>query len=94
MENILLSPITLKDFEALIRNCIKSEFQSFSPPQPVEDELITSKQAAKILGISLVTLHFWKTEGRLKFYRIGTRIRFKKNELLEALETTKKYGRK
>jgi len=95
MENIVLSSIPFKDFEILLRDCIKSELQNQTPaPTQDKEELLTSKQAAKILSVSLVTLHHWKVEGLIKFHRIGTRVRFKKNELLEALQTTKKYGRK
>jgi len=93
MNDILLSSIPLKDFEALIRDCMKSEFQKYNPAPPQEEELITSTEAAKILGVSKVTLHFWKKEGRIKFYKIGTRIRFKKSEVWEALQTNRKYNR-
>jgi excisionase family DNA binding protein len=78
---------------------LKPELQMFAPPQPPilsdSEELLTSKQSAKVLGVSLPTLHKWKTEGRLKFYRIGTRVRFKRAELISALQTVsnRKGGR-
>lgn len=92
--NFVLSPISLTDFETLIKSCLRSELQSQLPPPPKEEgELITTAEATKLLRVSKVTLSKWRTEGRIKFYRIGTRIRFRKSELLEALQTTKKYGR-
>ena len=93
MKDILLSSIPLKDFETLIRECVKSELQNHIPTPPQDEEFITSTETAKILGVSKVTLHHWRKEELIKFYRIGTRIRFKKSEVLEALQTTKKYGR-
>src|SRR5688572_4998722 len=93
--NILLSPITLNELESVIRNCVKTELQNFAPeaPQP-EEELMTTGEATKILRVSKVTLSKWRKEGRIKFYRIGTRVRFKKSELMAALQTVRKFGRK
>lgn len=91
MENIVLVPIALKDLEKLLRDCVKSELQNFKPEAPPDDEFFGSKEASKILGISLVTLHFWRKQGRVRFYKIATRIRFKKSELLEDLQNNKRY---
>lgn len=83
---------TEEELKTVISDCIKKEFQYFTPPQPPiqsdSEELLTSKQSAKLYGVSLPTLHKWKTEGRVKSYRIGTRVRFKRSELLSALQTT------
>lgn len=44
---------------------------------------MTSKEAANYLGISLVTLHKYKTEGKIKSFRIGSKaIRFWRNDLI------------
>ena len=54
------------------------------PQEP--DELLTEHQAAELLHVSRVTLHKWRDEGKLPFYRYGTRIRYKRAELIEAAE--------
>jgi excisionase family DNA binding protein len=87
----------IDELTAKICERLKPELQMFAPPQPPiqsdSDELLTSKQSAKLYGISLVTLHKWKISGKVKFYRIGSRIRFKRSELLSALQTpTKRKG--
>ena len=46
------------------------------------EDFITVKEVARLLGISLVTVHKWKKDGKLKFHRFGSRIRFKKSEIL------------
>lgn len=92
--NFVLIPISISDFEILIKNCVRSELQNQTPaPPPQDDELITTEQARELLKVSKVTLHKWRKDGRILFYRIGTRVRFKRSELLSALTAPKKYAR-
>lgn len=88
-EQILLSPIPL---EELISR-LKSELNIVQPPEPQgakEEEFLTAKEVSKLLGVSLVTLHNWKKKGMIKYYRFGSRIRFKKSEVLQ----TEKYKKR
>lgn len=48
--------------------------------------LLTRKEVAKMLDISLPTLWAWTNKGILISYRIGNKIRYKENEVLEALQ--------
>ena len=45
------------------------------PQETKEEEFLTAKQVSKLLGVSLVTLHKWKKDGKIKFHRFGSRIR-------------------
>ena len=94
--NFILSPLPLTEFEQLLRSIVKTELQSYTPAPSTQeqDELLTTNEARDLLRVSKVTIHKWKTEGKIKFYRIGTRVRFKRSELLSALTAPKKYGRK
>lgn len=56
------------------------------------DELLTRKEAAAYLKISLVTLNEWTKKGRVKAHRIGTRVRYYKSDVEAALEEIKQYG--
>lgn len=55
-------------------------------PQPNPDRLITRTETAKILGVSLVTLHNWVKSNILTAYRVGNKVRFKENEVLASLQ--------
>ena len=55
-------------------------------PTPKADRLITRDETAKLLGVSLVTLHSWIKSGILTAYRIGNKVRFKENEVYESLQ--------
>lgn len=54
--------------------------------QPQADRLITRDETAKLLGVSLVTLHNWVKANILIAYRVGNKVRFKKNEVLASLQ--------
>jgi len=85
---IILSPIPL---EELISR-LKKELNLPQPTQPQEtneEEFLTAKQVSKLLGVSLVSLHKWKKDGKIKFHRYGSRIRFRKSEIID----NEKYGR-
>ena len=47
---------------------------------------LTRKEVAKLLGVSLVTIHEWSKKGILKPKKIGTRIRFCTKAIQEILD--------
>lgn len=83
MRDFILSPISLDELEKRLFEKLKCAFLT-SDPYPKEDleDFLTAKQVSKLLGVSLVTLHKWKRDGKIKFHRFGSRIRFKKSEIL------------
>lgn len=50
------------------------------------DELLTRQQTADILQISLVTLWNWTKKNIVPAHRIGNKVRYKKSEILNALQ--------
>jgi excisionase family DNA binding protein len=57
-----------------------------SQPTAPAERLITRDETAKLLGVSLVTLHSWIKSGVLIAYRIGNKVRFKENEVYDSLQ--------
>lgn len=49
------------------------------------DDFITKKQCAQLLKISEPTVDNWRKRGILKSYKIGMRVLFKKDEVLNEL---------
>lgn len=49
-------------------------------------EYLTSKEACKILKITLPTLYEWRKKGIVKAYRIANKIRYKKSEIEDSLK--------
>ena len=73
----------LQHFEKL--NNRLDQLQKTVKPQ-TKTILLTRKEVAKMLDISLPTLWAWTNKGILISYRIGNKIRYKENEILEALQ--------
>ena len=54
--------------------------------KPTTLEFLTIKEVCQILKVSKVTVHNWTKQGILKPYKIGNQTRFKRLEVLDALE--------
>ncbi|RLD86129.1 MAG: DNA-binding protein [Bacteroidetes bacterium] len=48
-------------------------------------DFITRQETAEILNVSLSTLLNWRKAGIITAYRIGNKVRYKKNEILDSL---------
>lgn len=68
-----------------VRTELKEIVLNFQPKK--QPEYLTRKEVAKILKVSLVTLTDWNKKGVLKPYRLGNLIRYKREELDQALIT-------
>ena len=78
----------IEEFKFIIKECVENELDKLSEQlKPKEfDELISISAMTKMFNISKVTLHKWKKQGVLPFYRLGgRRVYFKKNEVLGRL---------
>lgn len=99
MQNeIILSGISFEQLQDSIRTTVKNEVERIigSLPTPTTaPELITRKETAEILGISLPTLNEWTKNGILPAQRIGTRVRYQRANVYASLKDieTLKYKR-
>ncbi len=93
--DLIFSSIPLEEFKTVLRDCIKIELSASAPPQipSISDDLLTENEVRDFLHVSKVTLKKWRDDKKIPFYRIGSRIRYKKSEILLCLNTVRKYGR-
>ncbi|MDD4991712.1 MAG: helix-turn-helix domain-containing protein [Paludibacter sp.] len=96
---IILSGISNEQLQDSIRNTVRSEFEKLlsgltTTPEPAP-ELITRKETAEILGVSLPTLSEWTKNGTIPAQRIGTRVRYNRANVYASLKNveTLKYRR-
>ena len=85
MESIILQSVSVSELKELISETIQEQIGQIQKPLP-KTELLTRKEAAEILGISLPTLHYWTKDGKVPAYRIGNRVRYKRDEVLSSLQ--------
>jgi len=87
--------LEVSELQTLIENSVKNVLEKNSSKQEPETDLLTRNEVAKMLQISLVTLTEWIKQGKIPALRIGTRVRFKKADVLNSLKKiqTLKYGR-
>ena len=76
----------LEDVRALVR----FELQQ-APAAPVgnaapTDELLSIREAATLLGVTVQTVHEWKRRGLLKYHKLGSRSYLKRADVLAALQ--------
>lgn len=87
MEQVLFTQVPIADLQGYIAQTIQRELSAILKAEPAPDpgELVTRRQAAQYLGLSLVTLHDYTQRGIVTAYRIGSRVRYRRGELSNAL---------
>ena len=90
MDKVVLSPIPLEELKEGIREIVKQELSKLVFPQSkIVETYFTRQEVSDYLQVSLPTLHQWAKDGTLKGYRIGTRIRYKRSDVEQALNEIK-----
>jgi len=94
MESTILNNLSVSELKNLINESVKKALEDFKPKEH-KIEFLTTKEVSKILGVTPVTLNDWVKRGIIPALRIGTRIRYKKKDVLKALTQveTIKYRR-
>lgn len=90
----ILFTIPLKEFETIQKAWFLDVLKSTEIPREKEEQLITRKETAQLLGISLPTLNEYSKKGIIPAYYLGSRVRYKKSEILDALVSFQKYRRR
>jgi excisionase family DNA binding protein len=86
-DQITLIPIPLRELVGEITRAVCTELNAnAAAPAPQAEELISRKEAAQMLGITLPTLRLYTKRGLLKGYRIGARVRYKRSEVLASVQ--------
>ena len=92
MQDVIFSQISLQDLKSEIAEVVRETMipiinSAVAPPS--DDEFITRKQAANLLGVSCPTLLDWTKKGKVQGHRIGKFVRYKRSELRSSLQAIK-----
>lgn len=82
--------IDLTQLEEVVSNCMRKAIsqireEEFAVPEADNEDLMTINEVAEYFRRSRQTIHSWKKQGLLPFYRISRKIYFKKRDVLSAL---------
>ena len=95
MENSILQleKTNAIDFENKILIGVKNLLNVFATSfaNQDSDKLLSRQETAKMLSVSLVTLWDWTRKDLIPAYRIGNKVRYKKSEVLAALQQKNKF---
>lgn len=93
-EKIIVTNYDRDELISMIREAFSTELSEILAKQEKEsdyDQLLSRKEVAELLKVSLVTVSKYQKQGRLTFYRIGSRVYFKKGDIMEAIEAHMKH---
>jgi excisionase family DNA binding protein len=79
--NMTIIQLTPEELSNTVKQAVK-EALSNQPLRQEVDELLTRKDTAKYLDVTMPTINAWEKAGRIKGIRFGHRVFFKKSELL------------
>lgn len=94
-ENLILITVKKEELENLIENAVQNAVkQSVKVVEP--EQLLKGQEAADLLGIDPSTLWHWRKKSLIKAHALGSRIFYKRSEIMEALTelNNKKGGEK
>lgn len=76
----------LEDVRALVRFELQQAPATPTGNSIPNDELLSIREAAELLGVTVQTVHEWKRLGRLKYHKLGSRSYLKRADILAALQ--------
>ena len=90
MDNLILSTYTPEELTGIINHAIMEAVKNIQPQAstPKSESLLTRKETADKLKISLVTLNDWTKRGIIQSYLIGGRVLYKDSEIEASLHKT------
>ncbi len=88
-DRMVLMSFSPEEFQSQIREVIKEELAIVFSQK--KEKLMNAKQLCEFLGIHLSTLNSWKSKGMIPCLRIGKRVFFSKDQVLQALKEDGNY---
>lgn len=76
----------LEDVRAVVRHELQHHAPPAAPATAPPDELLSIREAADLLGVTVQTVHEWKRRGLLKYHKLGSRSYLKRADVLAALQ--------
>ena len=87
-KTIQIQEITVDEFAESVAEKLMLKMESYLKElsNKKDDELLTRIETAKYLKVSLTTIHHWTKHDILSSLRIGNKVYYKKQEIIDYLE--------
>jgi len=92
MSDVIFSQISLQDLKNVFSEIVRNEILKLNESSLVKTdlpELLSRRQTSEFLGISKVTLWKYTKAGKLQSYHLSGQIRYKRDEVLKAVQEVK-----
>jgi len=89
METKLFTVFTENEIREMVQKQVDEALSRTTTNQPEPTEFLTRNEVSDLLGVSLVTVWDWSKKGIITPYKINSRIRFKKSDVLESVYKNK-----
>ena len=77
----------LEDVAAVVRHELHHHVPAAPAGRPAPaDDLLSIREAANLLGVTVQTVHEWKRRGMLRYHKLGSRSYLKRADVLAALQ--------
>ena len=89
VNNLVLISISKDELKEIIQECVKAQLdcRTEASPMPVhDDDFIGMPEVQKLLSVSKVTIHKWKSKGIIPYHKLNRRLFFKRSEILNAVK--------
>lgn len=88
-KTIQIQEITVEELTDKVANKLALKIETYINELNIKkhDMLLTRKETAKCLRVSLVTISKWTKVGVLTSYHMGNRVYYKKEEIYKTLES-------
>ena len=93
MEPTMFTSVPIQTLVNMITDAVLQSLSATSTATK-KDALLTRKQAAAMLQVSLPTLNDWTKRDIVKAKRVNSRVRYYESDVRAALESYNKYNRK
>ena len=97
MQNVIFHSTSKEEFTNLISEAVKDQLEKHFSKEEDDSKMLTRKEVAGILQISLPTLNTYTKEGIIQATRLGSMIRYRKSDVdnaLKDIQHIKYYSRK
>jgi excisionase family DNA binding protein len=87
MEQVQIISVNPEDLKNAIIQEVKNELDALKlhlQPQQ-QTKYLTRLEVCKLINVTLVTLHTWNKNGKLKAYGIGGRVLYRKEDIENAI---------